>query len=99
MLGLDTSHLIDFLLGNNPADTQVTTTSTAMAGPAAASAATTTSLIKGQNGAALGNNVIILGALEVGIKVHDRNSWNFERSTRIMVLTESKELPLIPSWK
>jgi hypothetical protein len=72
MLGLDTSHLIDFLLGNKPAGTQVTTTSAATARPAAASAATAMSLIKGQNGVALGGNVILPGALEVGIKVHDR---------------------------
>jgi hypothetical protein len=70
-LGLDIGHLVDFLLGNKPAGTPVTTTSTATAGPAAASAATATSLIKGQNGAALGNNVILLCALEVAIEVHD----------------------------
>ncbi len=70
MLGLDTSHLIDFLLGNNPAGMQVTTTFAATAGPATASAATATSLIKDQNGAALGNNVILLGALEVGVCVN-----------------------------
>ena len=69
MLGLDTSHLIDFLLGNNPAGTRVATTSAAMAGPAVALAATATPLIEGQNGAALGNNVILLGALEVDVCV------------------------------
>jgi hypothetical protein len=68
--GLNIGHLIDFLLGNNPAGMQVTTTFAATAGPATASAATATSLIKDQNGAALGNNVILLGALEVGVCVN-----------------------------
>ena len=68
-LGLDIGHLINFLLGNNPAGTRVTTMSTAMAGPVAALAATATSLIKGRNGVALGNNIILFGALEVGVCV------------------------------
>jgi hypothetical protein len=72
MFGLDIGHLVDLLLRDEPASTRVTTMSTATAGPAAALTATSTSLSKGQNGAALGNNVILLQALEVAIKVHDR---------------------------
>ena len=71
-LGLDIGHLVDLLLRDEPASTRVTTMSTATAGPAAALTATSTSLSKGQNGAALGNNVILMQALEVAIKVHDR---------------------------
>ncbi len=70
-LSLKASHLVNFLLGNNPAGTRVTTASTATAGPAAASTATAMSLIEGGNGAALGCNVILLGPLEVAIEVHD----------------------------
>jgi hypothetical protein len=62
-LGLNIGHLVDFLLGNEPASTRVTTMSTAMARPAAALATTSTFLIKGQNDAALGNNVIGLEGL------------------------------------
>jgi hypothetical protein len=43
-----------------------------MAAVAAALTATSTSLSKGRNGVALGNNVILLQALEVTIKVHAR---------------------------
>ena len=72
MLGLDIGHLVDFLLRNEPARVHVTTTSTTTAGPAAALPATSTSLSEGQDGAALGDNVILLQALEVAINVHDR---------------------------
>ena len=71
-LGLDIGHLVDFLLRNEPARAQVTTTSMATAGPASALPATSTSLSKGRDGAVLGDSVILLGVLEVTIKIHDR---------------------------
>ena len=71
-LGLDIGHLVNFLLRNEPASAQVTTMSTAMARPATASPTTSVSLSEGRDGATLGDNVILLGALEVTIKVHDR---------------------------
>ncbi len=77
-LVLDPSHLVNFLLGNNPAGARVTTASTATAGPAVASTATATSLIECRNGAALGCNVVLLGLLEVAIEVHDGDEvWEF----------------------
>jgi hypothetical protein len=63
-LGLDIGHLVDFHLRNEPTSTRVTTTSTATAGPATALPATSTSLSEGQDGAALGDNVILLCALD-----------------------------------
>ena len=45
---------------------------TATAGPVAVLPTTSTPLSKGQDGAALGNNVILLRAFEVTIKIHDR---------------------------
>jgi hypothetical protein len=72
MLGLNIGHLVDFLLRNKAASTQITTTSTATAGPAAASTATSTSLSEGWDGAALEDNVILLRVLEVAIEICGR---------------------------
>jgi hypothetical protein len=90
-LGLDVGHLVNFLLRDEPASTQVVARSTAAAGPAAASPATSTSLIKGKDSASLGNNVILLRALEVNI--------NFWWSPRIGLLLELKDSSLVPSSK